>query len=61
MNNSRAVSPSPAFNRVAFPETTTLTHSGGTAPVSHRTSPLCPYWAPEAYKYARTKRRIASC
>ena len=42
MNNSRAVSPSPAFNRVALPETTTLTHSGGTAPVSHRTSLLCP-------------------
>jgi hypothetical protein len=60
MNNSRAVSPSPAFNRVAFPETATLTHSGGTAPVLHRTSLLCPYWAPEVYKYARTKRRIAS-
>jgi hypothetical protein len=42
MNNSRAVSPSPGFNRVALPETTTLTHSGGTAPVSHRTSLLCP-------------------
>jgi hypothetical protein len=55
MNNSRAVSPSPAFNRVAFPETATLTHSGGTAPVWHRTSLLCPYWAPEVYKYDEPK------
>ena len=27
-----------------------LTHSGGTAPDLHRTSLLCPSWAPEALK-----------
>jgi hypothetical protein len=42
MNSSLAISPSPGFNRVALSETTTLTHSGGTAPVSHRTSLLGP-------------------
>src|ERR1700677_2633612 len=46
-----AVSPSPVLEPSGFLETGTLTHSGGTAPVSHRTSQLGPLRAPEAFKY----------
>src|SRR5262249_40817091 len=40
-----AASPSPADGRVVD-RSGVLSHSGGTAPDSHRTSLLCPSWAP---------------
>src|SRR3982750_1793191 len=43
---SAAASPSPADGRVVE-RSSALTHSGGTAPDSHRTSLLCPSWAPK--------------
>jgi hypothetical protein len=42
-------SPSPVqfeLRRVGFRGAVFVTHSGGTAPVSHRTSLLCPYGHP---------------
>ena len=42
MIDCRAVSPSPVFRPSGLSETATLYHSGGTAPVLHRTSLLCP-------------------
>ena len=43
---SAAASPSPADGRVVD-RSSALTHSGGTAPDSHRTSLLYPSWAPK--------------
>ena len=43
----RVASPSPASRRVVI-EASALTYSGGTAPDLHRTSLLCPSWAPKA-------------
>src|SRR5258705_2981623 len=34
--------------QVGLTEATVPRYSGGTAPDSHRTSPLCPSWAPKA-------------
>jgi hypothetical protein len=41
-------SPSPADTLSGCSKRRALTHSGGTAPDSHRSSLLCPSWAPEA-------------
>jgi len=46
------------FSRFTFPDPTiewlskqhARTYSGGTAPDSHRTSLLCPLWAPQAFE-----------
>ena len=43
-----AASPSPA-NALSGFRSRALTYSGGTAPDLHRTSLLCPPWAPEAF------------
>ena len=51
---SAAASPSPADGRVVE-RSSALTHSGGTAPDSHRTSLLCPSWAPkQGVRYTTT-------
>src|SRR5713101_4114512 len=53
---SAAASPSPADGRVVD-RSSVLTHSGGTAPDSHRTSLLCPSWAPkQGVRYITTAR-----
>src|SRR5207248_1042952 len=55
---SAAASPSPAGGRVVD-RSSVLTHSGGTAPDSHRTSLLCPSRAPKQgwrYTTSQTKR-----
>src|SRR3954453_14579011 len=43
---SAAALPSPAYRR-GVDRSSVLTYSGGTAPDSHRTSLLCPSWAPK--------------
>ena len=40
--DSRAASPSPAVRPSGYSKRRAFTHSGGTAPDLHRTSPLCP-------------------
>jgi hypothetical protein len=40
--DSRPLQPSPAVGRVVYSKRRTFTHSGGTAPDFHRSSPLCP-------------------
>src|SRR6187200_2173029 len=48
-------SPSPAARLSGLSKRRAFTHSGGTAPDSHRTSLLGPSWAPKA---ARTLSRV---
>ena len=53
---SAAASPSPAIRRVVV-RSSVLTHSGGTAPDSHRTSLLCPSRAPKLRRRYITSAR----
>ena len=44
----QVASPSPELRTEWHSKRRAFTHSGGTAPDLHRTSPLCPLWAPKA-------------
>ena len=52
--DSRAASPSPADGPSGYSKRRAFTYSGGTAPDFHRTSLLCPSWAPKASEDAST-------
>src|SRR6185436_10523460 len=54
-----AASPSPAFDGRVVVRSGVLTHSGGTAPDSHRTSLLCPSWAPRQGRVLYHSFRLA--
>jgi len=54
--DSRAASPSPADGPSGYSKRRAFTYSGGTAPDFHRTSLLCPSWAPKASGDTSTPR-----
>ncbi len=58
IDDSLVASPSPALNAEWYSKRGALTHSGGTAPDLHRTSPLCPLWAPKGVSVVLPHRRL---